>query len=373
MTLDPAVAVVIQEIEAPGSTWTDEKLTAHGRELFSRQLRLNAPYAAFCAKRGVGPQEVTHWGQIPAVPTDAFKVARLSCAAGTAVQRTFFTSGTTAASAGAHHMGPEGVAAYTASLRAPFHTHVLAGLRARAPFFLLAPGARVAPHSSLSFMLDTLVSWFGHPTQSRHFVLPTPAPDGPLALDTAALARALERHVAECGEPLVLLGTAFAFAALFEDTDVHLVLPAGSRLMETGGFKGRTMALDRDGLFAAFTERLGLEPTHCISEYSMTELSSQAYTTGLGALKPPASRAFVPPPWARIQVVDPVTFEPLESPGSRGLIRWFDLANVDSVLAIQTSDIGTLTREGVVLHGRAKEAELRGCSLAIEELRHQKA
>ena len=49
--------------------------------------------------------------------------------------------------------------------------------------------------------------------------------------------------------------------------------------------------------------------------------------------------------------------------GETGLIRVFDLANVYSVMAIQTEDLGIRHGDGFSLAGRAVLAEPRGCSL----------
>jgi hypothetical protein len=49
--------------------------------------------------------------------------------------------------------------------------------------------------------------------------------------------------------------------------------------------------------------------------------------------------------------------------GETGLIRVFDLANVYSVMAIQTEDLGIRSGDGFELLGRAVMSEPRGCSL----------
>jgi hypothetical protein len=68
-------------------------------------------------------------------------------------------------------------------------------------------------------------------------------------------------------------------------------------------------------------------------------------------------------------LVDPETLEPVDGPGRRGLIRWIDLANVETVSAIQTGDLGVRTDTGGIrLLGRAPGADLRGCSLTAEEI-----
>ena len=131
-------------------------------------------------------------------------------------------------------------------------------------------------------------------------------------------------------------------------------------IVETGGFKGRTRQVPREELYALFTARLGVPVEHCYSEYGMSEMASQFYGRGLD----PTKRG---PHWVRTRAMDPLTGEDA-APGSPGLLRHYDLANFNSVLALQTQDQGTLTPDGFVLHGRAPDAEVRGCSLTVEEL-----
>jgi hypothetical protein len=72
------------------------------------------------------------------------------------------------------------------------------------------------------------------------------------------------------------------------------------------------------------------------------------------------------PPWCRVQIISPETgCEAGE--GETGLIRVFDLANVYSVMAIQTEDLGIRRSDGFELIGRAALAEPRGCSLMAAE------
>ena len=73
-------------------------------------------------------------------------------------------------------------------------------------------------------------------------------------------------------------------------------------------------------------------------------------------------RHFQFPPWARGQIISPETGIEV-AVGETGLIRIFDLANVFSVAAIQTEDLGVRRDNGFDLVGRAQLAEPRGCSL----------
>jgi hypothetical protein len=63
-----------------------------------------------------------------------------------------------------------------------------------------------------------------------------------------------------------------------------------------------------------------------------------------------------------VQIISPETGLEVAD-GETGLIRVFDLANVFSVMAIQTEDLGVRRGDGFELIGRAPLAEARGCSL----------
>jgi hypothetical protein len=133
--------------------------------------------------------------------------------------------------------------------------------------------------------------------------------------------------------------------------------------METGGYKNRSRALPKAELHTLITKHLGVSRENILCEYGMSELSSQAYDCGIhlpfSILDP---RVFNFPPWARVQIISPETGCEVAD-GETGIIRIFDLANVFSVAAIQTEDLGVRRGDGFELIGRAQLAEPRGCSL----------
>jgi hypothetical protein len=73
------------------------------------------------------------------------------------------------------------------------------------------------------------------------------------------------------------------------------------------------------------------------------------------------SNVFHFPPWARVQIVSPETGREAAD-GETGLIRVFDLANVFSVAAVQTEDLGIRRGDGFEVIGRVPQSEPRGCS-----------
>ncbi len=303
--------------------------------LFARQYEACAPYRRLCRGQNLSPQTVTRWQEIPAVPAQAFKVFDLSCVPVAETVAVFYSSGTTGAQTSEHYFDADALALYETSLWAGFD----AALPQRpAKLWALMPEPPASPNSSLSHMLGTL--------NAEQFFWD----------NDAELSAALSGLT----EPVTLFGTAFAFVQLFDGTDQEWRLPTGSVVIETGGFKGRTREVPRDELYEMFGSRLGVPTDNCYSEYGMSEMASQFYGRGLA----PEKRG---PHWVRTRTINPQTGEDAPA-GMPGLLRHYDLANFNSVLALQTQDLGTLTADGFVLHGRAADAEVRGCSLTVEEL-----
>ena len=329
------------------------------------------PYRAYCHARGRDPGAVSSWLDVPAVPTAAFKELPF-LADGASAERVFRTSGTTRGleQRGEHHVADLDL--YRASLRPTFRAFLLPD-DARLPFFSLMPPAARLRSSSLAFMIDDVAATFGAPGSAGFADEP--------GIDYPALDRAVE-DVAERDTPVLLLGTSAAFIHWLD----HLAgdgrafrLPRGSRIMDTGGYKGRGRAVTREELASVYARRLGIDPVACVNEYGMTELLSQLYDRGFrdrhrglrvedsSGPDGGASPRKQGPWWLRSTAVDPDTLEPLPA-GHSGLLRHFDLANLGTVPAVQTEDFGRVDAAGLVLTGRATGAPPRGCSIAMDLL-----
>ena len=329
-------------------------------EIFNYQFQQNSAYRRLCESRKARPGPVTSWEQIPAVPSAGFKELELTCLTPADRTTVFHSSGTSGQQPSRHFHNQESLAIYEASLLPWFRRHLLRGEEASSrtvDFFSLTPAAKDAPQSSLAHMIDVATRTSGGPA-SRSFGFVNR--EGQWSVEANFLLDAL----AGAQRPVLLLGTAFNFVHLLDAMEARqlgLKLPQGSRVMETGGYKGRSRELPKAALHAALARRLGLPASAIICEYGMSELSSQAYDLAVDAHHP-LDRLFRFPPWCRFQIIDPETG--LRCPeGSPGLLRILDLANVASVIAVQTEDLAIQRGDGFELLGRAVKAEARGCSL----------
>ncbi len=125
--------------------------------------------------------------------------------------------------------------------------------------------------------------------------------------------------------------------------------------METGGMKGRGKEMIRPEVHEILMQRWGVEKIH--SEYGMTELLSQSYSSGDGI--------FRTVPWMKILLRDEDDPLRIKQEG-RGLINLIDLANVYSCSFIATDDVGTLFEDGSFeVLGRFDNSDVRGCSLMV--------
>ena len=355
--LDADVLAWMSEWPWPGEP-DDARFDALALRAFAFQYAHCAPYRRLCDARGARPGDVARWQDVPAVPTGAFKELRVASFEPGHDAKVFRTSGTSSDRRGALHL--DTLALYEASLLPTLRALLLpdldAGVRTR--LRVLAPSPDEAPDSSLSHMFGALLDAHGD-EHSGYDVRGD-------RLDTDGLLRALEGD-----GPTALLGTAFAFVHLLdalEERGASLALPEGSRIMETGGFKGRSREMERDALHHALASALGVPQARIVNQYGMTELGSQFYDSVL--VDPRGARRKLGPPWVRVRLVDPVTGDDAK-PGEPGMISLFDLANTGSACAIETADLGRAVAgdpHGFEVLGRLPGAEERGCSIAADQM-----
>lgn len=332
----------------------DVAFDAMALRLFTHQYAHNEPLRRFCQRRGLTPRRVSTWRDIPAVPINAFKETTLSCEPVQSCERVFMTSGTTRAEVKGRHHHPT-IAVWDRSMQRNFAARFMRG-GARMPMAILFPPETELGNSSLARYLALAVREFG--TAESAWYLTS------AGMNLPGL-RARLREAESSGEPLAVLGASYGFVHLIDamaQDGESVRLPAGSRLLDTGGYKRQSRELAPEDFYNEITLRLGVPRAQCINMYGMTELSSQFYDEG-NTITPSIKRG---PHWSRSRVVDPMTGREMP-PGEEGVLTHCDLASFNSTTTILTEDVGVAVDGGFLLLGRAQGAQARGCSLAVAE------
>lgn len=276
----------------------------------------------------LGSDEMTY------IPISFFKDYSLKTGGDWPSVATFESSGTTGQIPSRHHVRDMSIYQQVA-LKGFFHFFE----RKKYRILALLPSYLERENSSLVQMVKLWMDEFGLPGSGFYLY------------NFEALSQTIH-EAADAGEPVLLIGVAFALLDFAEQNEIPL--PPDSIVLETGGMKGRKKEIIREELHGMLNKGLGINQIG--SEYGMTELMSQMYATGGGR--------FFPPPWAKVVISD-IHLPSLPKPiGQTGRINLIDLGNVDSCAFISTDDIGRMYPDGSFeVLGRLDYSEMRGCSL----------
>lgn len=326
-------------------------------DVFRFQWSANPTYRRWCDALGWSAEEVeglSDWTQIPTLPVEAFKwdTVRTEGVEDAGPVAVFRTSGTTGQVQGEHHVHTPTLyrASSIRSFRKVFGEPGTQGT----DLLALLPGYLERPDSSLVHMVRELraAGWRDPETDVE---------DGFFLHDVEALFAAVDR-AREAGRQPVLIGVTWALvdAAEVWRKAGRTPLEDAAVLIETGGMKGRRKEWVREEVHAHLCAHFGARDVG--GEYGMTELLSQAWSTGGGRYRTP--------PWMRVRMRrtdDPLT---LTSSGATGGLDVVDLANLGSCCFLATQDLARpatdhVHREFEVL-GRFDHAEVRGCNLMVD-------
>jgi hypothetical protein len=301
-------------------------------EAFHFQYASNKVYHSFCdaLQRSANPSP--DFSEIPFLPIDFFKSKR--------VTSTFFepevvfeSSGTTQSIQSRHLV--KSLDLYEQSFSRGFSSAY--GNPQQYCILGLLPSYLERSNSSLVYMVEKLMEQSGHPQNGFYL------------REFEKLALVL-KELEDKQKPALLIGVTFALVDFAEAFQFPL---RSTILMETGGMKGRRQELTREEVHLQLKNSFGVPGIH--SEYGMTELLSQAYSTGDGI--------FRCPPWMKIMVRDEDDPLCVRSKG-KGAINIIDLANIYSCCFIATDDVGEVFEDGSFrILGRMDHSDIRGCSL----------
>jgi phenylacetate-coenzyme A ligase PaaK-like adenylate-forming protein len=315
----------------PGSSFDEVAL-----QVFAYQYEQVPVYREFCDSMRRTPDTVCTLNDIPFLPVQFFKSHEV-IAQGYAAEKIFESSTTSGTIPSRHRVAD--IELYEQSYLRAFE--IFYGDPRQYCLLALLPSYLDRGTSSLLYMADDLIRRSGHELS------------GFINKDFDELHKRLVLAQQQ-GQKIFLLGVTYALLDFSEQYPMDL---SGSIIMETGGMKGRRREMTREELHSTLQKAFNVKSIH--SEYGMTELLSQAYSTGDGI--------FRCPPWMRVIARDP--YDPMSYVGhdKTGALNIIDLANLYSCSFLSVSDLGRVYEDSSFeVLGRMDSADIRGCNLMYE-------
>lgn len=303
-------------------------------ELFHYQYKNNRIYNSYVNALGINANEISDIINIPFLPISFFKTHQVVTGNIDATAYTVFKSSTTTSDIPSKHYVKD-ASVYEKALLYGF-TEVYGNPKDYALLALL-PSYLEREGASLVYMFDKLMKVSQHPSNGFY-------------LDDFEKLHKVLTDLEEKRQSTILVGVTFA---LLDFAEKYNIMLDNTIIIETGGMKGRKKEMIRDEVHTELKSSFHANSIH--SEYGMTELLSQAYSTGDGLFKTnKLMKVFVR------DINDPLR----TSREGSGCINIIDLANIHSCSFIATEDIGLLNSDGSFnVMGRLDNSALRGCSL----------
>jgi len=312
---------------------TEAEFEALALDIFSFQFENNKTYRSFCDLLYKYPSDVKSFKDIPYLPIQFFKNRDVLSNQNT-IQKTFTSSGTTGTIPSKHLVTD--ISIYEESYLKGFKQFY--GNIEDYVVLALLPSYLEREGSSLIYMVDDLIR------KSKH------SKSGFYLDNLSDLANTLEQ-LESVKQKTILIGVSFALLDLVEAYNFDL---NHCIVMETGGMKGRRKEIIRQELHQILKSGFGIQHIH--SEYGMTELLSQAYSSGNGRFKCP--------PWMKVLTRDTEDALTIQYSNKTGGINIVDLANINSCSFIATQDLGKVYANGSFeIIGRFDNSDIRGCNL----------
>lgn len=323
--------------------------------MFALHYEVNPIFREFCDAKKVRPGDIDRWQDIPMVYNDMFKTHLIASFPLEKSVMGCLTGGTTSLTQrGRIFRDEEGKRLVFTANRVMTGSYLFPDFEQgkRCRILVLAPSPELAPSMGMAIGIDQTRRAFG--TEDSMFVL------GKSGILINELLRAL-RECEAAGVPVALIGATSAFVYFFQACrrkKMKFCLPPGSRVCDGGGYRGRFGVLTRDDYYAMVTEILGVPNSHCVNVLGEAETATNLFDDSLRRIVkglPPRQRTRPVPPWSRVLAMDIDTLKPLPD-GKVGLLAHWDLANVPTVLAVITDNLGYTTDDGMSCEmvGRAR-------------------
>lgn len=299
---------------------------------FQFQYETNEVYRLFCDSLKTDQESVKNDARMPFLPISFFK-SHMVCSTQFEPDIIFESSGTSQTIQSKHAV--KSIALYEDAFFNGFELRY--GNPENWCFLGLLPAYLERKHSSLVYMVKRLMDESQHPNNGFY-------------LNEFEQLHQTLKLLETNGQQTMLIGVSFALLDFAEKYNLQCY---NTTIVETGGMKGRREELTREELHLQLKNSFAVNAIH--SEYGMTELLSQAYSSGDGL--------FHCPPWMKVLVRD--EDDPMHiSATGKGAINIIDLANIYSCCFIATDDVGEVYEDGSFrIFGRMDNSDIRGCSL----------
>lgn len=304
-------------------------------KVFRFQYENNKVYRNFCDFLKVNPQQIKSLKQIPFLPIQFFKTHEI-VSNGNLPEVTFSSSGTTGVNTSRHLVTD--ISLYEKSYRNGFSQFY--GNIEDYVVLALLPSYLERKDSSLIYMVEDLINLSHNPESGFYLYNHADLIEKLSVLD-------------ESNQNVILIGVTYALLDLIESHKFQL---QNTIIMETGGMKGKRKEMIREELHEQLCHGFGVSAIH--SEYGMTELLGQAYSSGEGVFECPS--------WMNVLIRDPEDALTYLKDGKTGGINVIDLANINSCSFIATQDLGKKNpNNSFEVLGRFDNSDIRGCNLMV--------
>lgn len=320
---------------------TEEDFRECCLEVFDYQYHNVEVYRKFVDYLGIDIEKIKQIEDLPFLPIEMFKNHHI-LDKNKSAEQFFQSSGTTQIQTRSRHFIAD-FSLYEQSIYHSFEQFI--GNPKDYVFLGLLPNYSENQHSSLIYMVDFLMKK-SNQKENGYFLY-----------NHLELLENLTK-LAETNKKVILFGVSFALLDFLDtliENNRELIENQNLIVIETGGMKGRKEEMTKDELLKILKK--GLKTEKIYSEYSMTELLSQAYSLG--------NNEYDCPPWMRILIrntEDPFSY--MET-GRTGAINIIDLANIHSCSFIATQDLGKIKNDKFQVLGRIDHSDIRGCSLLV--------
>ncbi len=314
-------------------------------ETFRYQYENIEVYRKFVDLLNIVPDSVDEVEKIPFLPIEMFKNHQILDKSFSS-EHYFQSSGTTNIQTRSRHFIAD-FSLYEESIYRSFERFI--GKPEDFIFLGLLPNYSENQHSSLIYMVDFLMKKSGK-SENGYFLYNHQ--------ELFDLLKTLNN------KKVILFGVSFALLDFLDkEFDFNNLALSNLTIIETGGMKGRKEEMTKEELLKILQQ--GFSTERIYSEYSMTELLSQAYSLG--------KNTYETPDWMRVLIrntEDPFSYV---EDGRNGAINIIDLANRHSCAFIATQDLGSIQQlsSSKSLHpafsvmGRIDHSDIRGCSLLV--------